>query len=196
MKIYTKLSILFGFLAMMLFSTNAEAKSERIEPETLEAYAKEIGEMYNINPYILYAMCETESSRVIHAENGSCKGLMQVSEKWHSGRMEKLGVEDIFDPYGNILVAADFLAELYEINSDTYYVLMRYNMTIKSANKLYEEGKISYYARSIVERAEELEAEAIEKEKKSLAKNEAYERHVLETNVATFVSNFLDICLS
>lgn len=163
-------SFAVAFCAFLMPST-AYAKEEYINTDTLMEYTKEIGEIYDIDPYLLYAMCETESSRNIYAENGSCKGLMQVSTLWHADRMEKLNVENIYDPYGNILVAADFLSELYKLNSDTYYVLMRYNMKTSTANELYEKGEISYYAKSIVRRAEELK-EMDNTEEKLVALNE------------------------
>lgn len=40
------------------------------------------------------------------------KGLMQISPKWHTQRANDLGVYDLLDPYGNILVGCDILNEL------------------------------------------------------------------------------------
>ena len=71
--------------------------------------------------------------------------------------MERLGVKNIYEPYGNILLAADYLMELAEENDDLYYVLMRYNMKKSTADKLYEAGEYSDYAVGIVERSAELE---------------------------------------
>ena len=105
-------------------------------------------------------MAERESSLKIDAINGDCKGLMQISERWHIDRMERLGVTDIYEPYSNILLAADFLVELYNEPGSphaTEYVLMRYNMKIETANRLWEAGEITDYASSIVARAAELE---------------------------------------
>ena len=90
---------------------------------------------------------------------------MQISRKWHTGRMEKLGVSDLNDPYSNILVGTDYLAELYDeaVNSgrgdDLYYVLMRYNLETSTANKRWSEGDYSDYAIEVAERAAELETE-------------------------------------
>lgn len=142
-------------------------KNKKINSDTLLEYVNEIGEIYNIDPYLLYAICEKESSMRIYVANKSrtCFGLMQVSEKWHKDRMDKLNVDNLFDPYGNILVAADFLAELFEINKDPYYVLMRYNMKTSTANELYKKGEISDYALKIVDRAEELKKEFESKSK-------------------------------
>ena len=139
----------------------ASAGQQEQEPtkEMLYAYMVEIGGLYDIAPEFLQAIAERESTMNPDAVNGDCKGLMQVSEHWHKDRMERLGVSDIFDPYGNILVAADFLAELRKENPDPVYMLMRYNMEIETANNLYYSGQYTDYATGIIERTEELEAD-------------------------------------
>lgn len=65
--------------------------------EEIQEYCVEIGEEYGICPELLMAIIETESRGQTYAENGSCKGLMQISVKWHSGRMERLAVTYIFE---------------------------------------------------------------------------------------------------
>lgn len=40
------------------------------------------------------------------------QGLMQIMPKWHMERAHSLGVTDLFDPYGNILVGCDLLSEM------------------------------------------------------------------------------------
>ena len=128
-----------------------------ISEELLIEYTEDIGQQYGICPELLQAMAERESSLHIYAVNGTCKGLMQISTKWHRERMERLGVTDIYDAYGNIMLAADYLVELAEENDDLYYVLMRYNMKKSTADRLYAAGKYTDYAVGIVERSAELE---------------------------------------
>lgn len=130
---------------------------QTISEERLITYTEEIGQQYNICPELLQAIAERESSLRIYATNGTCKGLMQISEKWHRDRMERLDVTNIYDAYGNILLAADYLAEIAKENGDLYYVLMRYNMKKSTADKLYEAGEYTDYAVEIAERAAELE---------------------------------------
>lgn len=154
------LTIITFILIVMEPSLNAVAKesSDFISRNDLQTFTTLIGEQYNIDPYILQAMAEAESKLYIYAENKNtgCKGLMQVSEKWHSNRMQALGVSSLFDPYGNILVATDYLSDLKDINNDYIYILMRYNMTTKTANELYSKGKYTDYALNIIARADEL----------------------------------------
>ena len=56
---------------------------------------------------------ETEY-RNIAGDGGDSVGYMQVQEKWHRERMERLGVTDLSDPYSNFRVGCDYLAELLD----------------------------------------------------------------------------------
>lgn len=47
-------------------------------------------------------------------------GLMQISPKWHTKRARNLGVSDLKDPYGNILVGCDILHEMMQGHSMDY----------------------------------------------------------------------------
>lgn len=136
---------------------STDAEDGYISEAELIEICEAVGGMYDICPELLEAMAERESTLRIEAQNSGCYGLMQISTYWHTERMERLGVSDIYEPYGNILVAADYLAELFKINQDTYYVLMRYNMATDTAERLYSEGNISDYAKGIVAREAELE---------------------------------------
>lgn len=124
--------------------------------EKIQSYCVEIGERYGICPELLMAMIEKESSGNPTAENRGCCGLMQISTKWHSDRMKRLGVTDIYDSYGNILVGTDYLMELAEECGDICYVLDKYNGNSK-ADYNYENGIVSEYADWILERSAELE---------------------------------------
>lgn len=123
-----------------------------------QRYCMEIGSMYNICPELLMAMIEQESSGEKGAQNSAGDtGLMQINPKWHYERMERLGVTDLFDPYSNILVAADYLAELFREDGEVYLVLMKYNMPHADAEELFGQGIYSEYAVHVAERSWELE---------------------------------------
>ena len=142
------------FLINSLLTNGFEA--DTYISEEYQNYCEEIGEMYCVCPELLMAMIETESSGNPDATNGTCKGLMQVSEKWHRDRMERLGVKDIYDPYGNILVATDYLMELAEKYEDLGLVLDLYNGNSKATQNA-EHGVLSEYAAKILHRTEMLE---------------------------------------
>ena len=127
--------------------------------EEYQWYCEEIGRMYNICPELLMAMIEQKSSGDPKVANGAGDtGLLQVNAKWHRDRMEKLGVTDLTDAYSNILVATDYLAQLFEEEGDDLYlVLMKYNMKHDRAEELYNSGIYSEYATTISQRAWELE---------------------------------------
>lgn len=158
-KLRIAAAAIIASLVVSGFTVEAATSRDKqtISEERLITYTEEIGQQYYICPELLQAIAERESSLRIYATNGSCKGLMQISEKWHRDRMERLGVTDIYDAYDNILLAADYLAELARENSDLYYMLMRYNMEKRTADELYEAGEYTDYAVEIAERAAELE---------------------------------------
>ena len=144
------------FMTCPSTTVTAAGKDTYISKEVQAACIK-YGEEYSICPELLMAMCEKESSGRANATNGSCKGVLQVNEKFHKARMSRLGVTDLYDIESNVNVAADYLLELFEENEDIYLVLMKYNMGDAAAERLYEQGIYSKYAVSITERSEELE---------------------------------------
>lgn len=124
--------------------------------DTAREACVEYGEEYGICPELLMSMIEVESGGQADARNGTCCGLMQISVKWHKDRMGRLGVTDIFDERGNILVGADYLAELFERYHEASLILDIFNGNSK-AQENYESGILSDYARTVLERSAELE---------------------------------------
>lgn len=143
---------------VMLLPVNTEKKMDTYISEEYQGYVYEVADQYDLDPELIVAMIEAESSgRPSVVSSAKCIGLMQVSPKWHKERMEELGVTDLTDAYGNILVGCDFVAELFDKYEDVYAVLMAYNEgeysgAIKRANK----GEYSEYAKKIVARIKEL----------------------------------------
>lgn len=119
-------------------------------------------EKHSIAPAIVIAMIERESDfrEWVIGDNGTSYGLMQIKPKYQQERMKRLGCNDLLDPFQNITVGVDILAEYIEENSDLYWVLMRYNGGKSYADKRIKSGNYSNYAIEVAERAEELEEEA------------------------------------
>lgn len=113
----------------------------------------------HISPYLIFAMCERESQYKADAvgDSGNSLGIMQIQPKWHEWRMDKLGCTDLMDARQNMMVGIDILMDLYSKCNDTAWVLMAYNGGEAYANRNYNAGNISEYARYIMTRAEELE---------------------------------------
>lgn len=123
-----------------------------------QAYCYIYGSEYDICPELLMAVIEAESSGRADAQNGDCKGLMQINEPYHVDRMEKLGITDIWDVESNIRLGADYLAELFGKYEDVSVVLTAYNCgEYSQLVKKAKDGLIPAYADKIMTRAEELE---------------------------------------
>ena len=113
---------------------------------------------HNIAPAIIIAMIERESDFDASdiGDNGNSFGLMQIQPKWHQATMDKLGCNDLLDPYQNITVGVAIVAQLKEKNPDLYWVLMAYNMGPGKATSRWEKWNFSDYAIEVVERASEI----------------------------------------
>jgi soluble lytic murein transglycosylase-like protein len=120
----------------------------------------EVCEEYGIAPALVVAMIAQESDFGAHkvGDGGDSAGLLQVQQKWHQERMDRLGCDNLLDPYQNITVAVDYIAELKEINSDLYWVLMAYNGGSRYATKRMESGEYSEYAVEVTQYAAQLES--------------------------------------
>jgi hypothetical protein len=137
-------------------SRGGDTSKEFKEHEKINNYIREIAPKYNIEPELIMSMIVSESDYDPNATTGKCLGLMQVSTRWHGDRAKRLGVDDFYDPYSNILLGVDYLSELFAEYKDTRLVLMMYNMDHKRALDRFENGQISNYAKTIIERAENL----------------------------------------
>lgn len=111
-------------------------------PEHLWWYFEDAGERYNIRPELLAAIAWKESHFDPEAYNGGCIGLMQVSARWHSERMHRIGFSDLWQVQANVMTAADYLAEISAGQPDIYRALMVYNGDTRQ--------EISQYAKEVV----------------------------------------------
>lgn len=124
-------------------------------------YVEQICSAYDIMPELVVAIMETESGGVRTAYNGSygCVGLMQINESVHQGRMKKLGVTDLYDPYSNILVGVDLLSELLENDDQNVYLALAHYHGERDANYRTNAGNYSSYVKKIIARTQELLSE-------------------------------------
>ena len=142
-------------LALIFATSESRASDDTYIDDDIIGYCEEVGEEYGVSPEMLEAMIEAESSGR-NVSNGNCKGLMQVNEPFHKDRMKKCGVSDLYDEKGNIIVATDYLLELFEKYEDAGTVLMIYNGTSNAVERG-EQGDYTKYARKIMQRSRELE---------------------------------------
>ena len=92
---------------------------------------------------------ETDFRNVI-GDSGESHGYMQVQPKYHGGRMDRLGVTDLNDPYGNFLVGCDYLAELIAKDNGLEWALHAYNGGPTYANSMAKAGNVSQYAKNVL----------------------------------------------
>lgn len=88
-------------------------------------------------------------------------GLMQIIAKYHQDRIHKYIYDenvDLYDPRLNIMVGIDFLEELLNwAEGDITKAIMAYNMGQRKASNMLSSGYTSTYARTVLERMEEIE---------------------------------------
>lgn len=127
-------------------------------PEEIYEYAEIIGDEFNICPELLMALAERESCFQADAENGPCKGLLQVNATTHKQRFVDAGwsSNEWSDAYKNMYVGADYLHDLFEQYEDVGIVLGVYHGE-KNAVSKGKSGKLSSYVTKILERSAELE---------------------------------------
>ena len=88
--------------------------------------------------------------RNVEGDSGASVGYMQIQRRWHEERMERLGVTDLADPYGNFLVGCDYLAEMIGKNRGLEWALHAYNGGPTYANNMATAEKVSQYARDVL----------------------------------------------
>ena len=120
----------------------------------LQLHIIHTAEEKRIDPAIIMAMAYKESgynSKAI-GDNGNSYGLLQVQPQWHYGRMQKLCCTDLLDPYQNVTVAVDYLAE----NLDRYGSI---DKALTAYNRGSYSGTVTQYAKSVMAMADKLKGE-------------------------------------
>lgn len=113
-------------------------------------------EAHHIDPAVVVAMIWQESRYNPDAvgDSGNAFGLMQIWPYWHSGRMAKLGCDDLLDPFQNVTVGVDYLAaQLRRYDGDLAAAVTAYN-------KGHYAGTVTGYAKSVLAKADELRGES------------------------------------
>ena len=118
---------------------------------------------YGISTNVVMGCIRTESNfqTQIMGDNGKAYGLMQVQKQWHKERMKKVGATNLLDPYDNVAVGIDYLAELYKIyNGNWHKALMAYNGGHAYCKRRVRAGLVnSPYSRRVMNYAEDFKKE-------------------------------------
>ena len=139
---------------------NAEAMAFYPVPldHDIQAFVIRACEDLNMDPAVIIAMIDQESDFRADCigDNGEAVGLMQIQQKWHQERMDKLGVTDLMNPLQNVAVGMDYLAELLAEGNGLEWALMAYNGGSQYADDLTEKGMVSDYATEVLANSEKL----------------------------------------
>ncbi len=136
------------------------AESGGYFPEVAQEYTFVVCAEKGVDYLTTLAVIENESGYQYEAAGAdNDTGLMQIIPYWHYDRMERLEVTDIENPYQNILVGVDFLAELLDLYGGDYEkALTAYQYGTEGAEKhCFSRGvNCSRYAESVLQTAERI----------------------------------------
>ena len=95
----------------------------------IQAFVIRSCEDLNIDPAVIIAMIDQESDfrEDCVGDNGEAVGLMQIQQKLHQERMDKLGVTDLMNPLQNVAVGIDYLAELIDKGNGLEWAVAAFN---------------------------------------------------------------------
>lgn len=111
----------------------------------------------NVESSLILAIIQKESRYNPAAYGAGAVGLMQIIPACHTDRIARLGIEDIWDPYSNVLVGTDLISELVSKYQDPGLALMCYNMGEGTALYKYNNHGYSDYALEVLRIKEEIE---------------------------------------
>lgn len=128
-------------------------------PEDLIEYFDCVAASYNICPEFLEAIAFYESGYNANAKNDNHYGLMQINVRVHAKRIKEFGwtKKDMFEPYKNLTIAADYLSDLYEKYEDTAIVVLMYTGNKKALHDYLRYGTLPDQAQKILDKSYELE---------------------------------------
>ena len=134
-------------------------------PLEMQEYTYIICKEYEVDYSLIVAMIEIESGYKYDAVGkGGDIGYMQINQVWHTDRMERLGVTDLKNPYQNVRVGIDYMAELLG-QYQTSVAVSAYNRGTRNdsgtgALDLADKGQYqTEYSEKVLARAAEIEKE-------------------------------------
>lgn len=129
----------------------------------LQEHISGLCEDYGVDMPLVLAIIGQESNYRTDAvgDDGNSLGLMQIQPQHHQKRMDKLGVTDLTDPYQNVAVGIDLLAELMSENKGTEWVVTAYNAGAEIADYNKAIGARTEYAESVMMLREMIENENV-----------------------------------
>lgn len=120
--------------------------------DDLQLYISQLCGEYGVDTPLVLAIIGQESNYNAEAlgDGGNSIGLMQIQPQHHQQRMDKLGVTDLTDPYQNVTVGIDLLADLMGENKGTEWAVTAYNAGAGTADYNKAIGIRSEYTESVM----------------------------------------------
>ena len=149
---------------------NGYARCGGYLPDLVQVYIYRLCKQYEIRYPLVLALIEAESGYrydVVSATNDI--GYMQVNYKWQKDKMEGMSEKALYNPYVNIRIGMEYLAELKEIFNTEEGMLTGYKYGPGGAmSRCFNDRTVSSpYAEKIMERADEIEEELSAREKEA-----------------------------
>lgn len=136
-------------------------------PEIVQIYTYCTCKQYKVDYATILAMIEVESGYQWNATAGEATGYMQIIPEYHTERMNKIGVQNVNNPYQNIRTGIDCMAELLEKYKNNYHkALTAYRWGPTGAERKYF-SKRKYtceYAETVLEKASRIKEQLEQKQ--------------------------------
>lgn len=142
------------FVSIFSVSVSAQASDIPLDDDVVEA-ARELCKDYGIDPALLWAIIETESSFKVKNGNSYCKGLMGVHKSYAGYYAKRAGMSsyDLFNAVDNIHIGLEMLKEHIDKYGDTADALIAYNNGEGGAQSYFRKGIHSTgYSRKVISR--------------------------------------------
>ena len=124
--------------------------------DALQQYVLDQASSKGISAAVVFAVIAKESdfNPDLVGDGGKSFGLMQIMASEHTERCIRLNAYNLLNPYQNVSVGIDYLAELMDENRGLEWALMAYNGGPGYADRMTEAGKVSDYAVEVARMAE------------------------------------------
>lgn len=124
--------------------------------DKLQQYIENVCGDYDVWPPLVFAIIGVESGydAALIGDGGQSYGLMQIYQTEHFDRCVRLNAVNLLNPYHNIRVGIDYLAELMDAGHGVDWALAAYNGGPNYANELSARGETSDYAYKVQALAE------------------------------------------
>ena len=129
--------------------------------DDLQLYISRLCDQYGVDMSLVLAIIGQESNYNAGAlgDGGNSIGLMQIQPQHHQKQMDRLGMTDLMDPYQNVTIGIDLLAELIDKNNGTEWAVTAYNAGTDIADYNKTIGTRTEYTESVMMLREMIENE-------------------------------------